>query len=46
VWEKLEEQNPEFFKAYYIRLKVGGTSWATRDHVGHAHVITICIHLG
>ena len=23
VWEKLEEQNPDFFKAYYIRLKVG-----------------------
>jgi hypothetical protein len=22
VWQKLEEQNPEFFKAYYTRLKV------------------------
>ena len=24
VWQKLEEQNPEFFRAYYLRLKVGG----------------------
>ncbi|GBG91353.1 hypothetical protein CBR_g52240 [Chara braunii] len=22
VWQKLEEQNPEFFKAYYVRLKL------------------------
>jgi uncharacterized protein (TIGR01589 family) len=22
VWQKLEEQNPEFFKAYYTRLKL------------------------
>lgn len=22
MWQKLEEQNPEFFKAYYTRLKV------------------------
>lgn len=22
VWQKLEEQNPDFFKAYYTRLKV------------------------
>mmetsp|Transcript_27726 Transcript_27726/g.70653 ORF Transcript_27726/g.70653 Transcript_27726/m.70653 type:complete len:417 (-) Transcript_27726:564-1814(-) len=22
VWQKLEEQNPEFFKAYYLRLKL------------------------
>lgn len=22
VWRKLEEQNPEFFKAYYVRLKL------------------------
>lgn len=22
VWQKLEDQNPEFFKAYYLRLKV------------------------
>lgn len=24
VWEKLEEQNPDFFKAYYTRLKLKG----------------------
>ena len=22
VWQKLEEQNPDFFKAYYVRLKL------------------------
>ena len=22
VWQKLEEQNPDFFKAYYTRLKL------------------------
>ena len=22
VWQKLEEENPEFFKAYYVKLKL------------------------